>query len=70
MSKTCTYYLSMQSPYAYLGHARLLAAAASHDVQIELRPADFGYGPRIKTSAIPTRSPHWQTPAAMTAIHS
>ena len=42
MSKTCTYYLSMQSPYAYFGHARLIAAAAKHDAQIELRPADFG----------------------------
>ena len=42
MPKTCTYYLAPQSPYAYLGHARLLAAARQHGVQIELRPADFG----------------------------
>ncbi len=41
MSKTCTYYLAPQSPYAYMGHAKLLAAAEKHGVQIELRPADF-----------------------------
>jgi 2-hydroxychromene-2-carboxylate isomerase len=42
MPKTCTYYLAPQSPYCYMGHAKLLAAAEKHGVQIELRPADFG----------------------------
>lgn len=42
MPKTCTYYLTPQSPYAYMGHAKLIAAAEKHGVQIELRPVDFG----------------------------
>ncbi|QYF95570.1 2-hydroxychromene-2-carboxylate isomerase [Massilia sp. PAMC28688] len=42
MGKTITYYLTPQSPFAYLGHARLLRIAAAHDAQIDIRPFDLG----------------------------
>jgi 2-hydroxychromene-2-carboxylate isomerase len=40
--KTCEYYFSPQSPFAYLGHARLVEMARQHGVQIEVKPADLG----------------------------
>jgi 2-hydroxychromene-2-carboxylate isomerase len=40
--KTCEYYFSPQSPFAYLGHARLMEMAQQHGVQIEIKPADLG----------------------------
>lgn len=42
MAKVCTYYLGPQSPFAYLGHARLCALAQQYAVQIELKPIDLG----------------------------
>lgn len=42
MSKTCTYYLTPQSPYAYLGHAKFLALVEKYQVQVEFRPVDYG----------------------------
>ncbi len=42
MSKTCEYFFAPQSPYAYLGHARFVAMAEQHGVQIVLRPCDLG----------------------------
>lgn len=42
MSKVCTYYLTPQSPYAYLGHAKFMAMVEKYKVQVEFRPADYG----------------------------
>ena len=42
MAKVCEYFFAPQSPFAYLGHARLVALAAQHGAQIVLRPCDLG----------------------------
>lgn len=42
MGKTITYFLTPQSPFAYLGHERLVAIAAAKDAQIDIRPIDLG----------------------------
>jgi 2-hydroxychromene-2-carboxylate isomerase len=42
MSKVCQYFLAPHSPWTYLGHERLIAAAQRHGVQIEPRPFDLG----------------------------
>ncbi|WP_454732493.1 MULTISPECIES: DsbA family protein [Cupriavidus] len=42
MSKQVDYYLSPQSPFVYLGHARFAALAAKHGVQVNLKPCDLG----------------------------
>jgi 2-hydroxychromene-2-carboxylate isomerase len=42
MPKVCEYYFAPQSPFAYLGHARFVALAKQHGVQVELRPCDLG----------------------------
>ncbi|NYE63230.1 2-hydroxychromene-2-carboxylate isomerase [Duganella sp. 1224] len=41
MSKVCQYYFAAHSPWAYLGHERLVAIAQKHGVQIELKPCDL-----------------------------
>lgn len=41
MAKICEYYFAPQSPWAYLGHARLIALAKQYDVQIEMKPIDL-----------------------------
>ncbi|NYT77766.1 2-hydroxychromene-2-carboxylate isomerase [Alcaligenaceae bacterium] len=42
--KTIRYFFLPKSPWAYLGHERLLEIARRHDAQIELRPIDLGGG--------------------------
>ena len=42
MGKTITYFLTPQSPWVYLGHARLAELARAHDAQIDIRPFDLG----------------------------
>ena len=42
MSKTITYFLTPQSPFAYLGHARLVAIAQARDAAIDIKPFDLG----------------------------
>ncbi len=42
MSKTITYYMTPQSPWTYLGHARLVALAQAGGAQVEIRPVDLG----------------------------
>ena len=42
MTKTCEYYFAPQSPWAYLGHARLAALAEQHGAHIEVKPCDIG----------------------------
>ncbi len=38
----CEYYFAPQSPWAYLGHARFVALAKTHAVQVEIKPCDLG----------------------------
>jgi 2-hydroxychromene-2-carboxylate isomerase len=42
MNKLCDYYFAPQSPFAYLGHARLVALAKQYGVQVDVRPCDMG----------------------------
>jgi 2-hydroxychromene-2-carboxylate isomerase len=42
MSKTITYYLTPQSPWTYLGHARLVDLAQQHGAVIDIKPVDLG----------------------------
>jgi 2-hydroxychromene-2-carboxylate isomerase len=42
MGKTVTYFLAPQSPWTYLGHARLVALAMAHDAKIDVKPFDLG----------------------------
>jgi len=41
MGKVCEYYFAPQSPWAYLGHAKLAELAARYDARIELKPVDL-----------------------------
>lgn len=42
MSKTIDYYFAPQSPWTYLGHARLEAMATAAKARVRVLPADFG----------------------------
>lgn len=42
MSKLVDYYLTPQSPFVYLGHARFTAIAERHGAQVNLKPCDLG----------------------------
>ncbi len=42
MSKVCQYFFAAHSPWTYLGHARFVAMARQHGVQVEVRPVDLG----------------------------
>ncbi len=42
MSLTIDYYLAPQSPWTYLGHARLQAIAQTHGASIRVKPVDIG----------------------------
>jgi len=42
MNKSCQYYFAPQSPWAYLGHARLMEIAKKHGASIEVKPCDLG----------------------------
>lgn len=42
MSKTITYYMTPQSPWTYLGHARLVALAREQGALVDIRPVDLG----------------------------
>lgn len=42
MSKLVDYYLTPQSPFVYLGHARFAAIAGRHGAQVNLKPCDLG----------------------------
>ena len=41
MSKTVVYYLAPQSPFTYLGHARLVTIAAAAGARIDIKPFDL-----------------------------
>lgn len=42
MGKSVTYFLTPQSPWTYLGHARLVALAKEQGAAIDIRPFDLG----------------------------
>ncbi|SNS39924.1 2-hydroxychromene-2-carboxylate isomerase [Noviherbaspirillum humi] len=42
MAKTCDYFFTPQSPWAYLGHERFAALAKQYGVQISIKPCDMG----------------------------
>lgn len=42
MSRTIDYYFAAQSPWAYLGHDRLVALANAHGARVRVLPADYG----------------------------
>ncbi|MFS8978560.1 2-hydroxychromene-2-carboxylate isomerase [Cupriavidus necator] len=42
MSKLVDYYLTPQSPFVYLGHARFTTIAERHGAQVNLKPCDLG----------------------------
>jgi 2-hydroxychromene-2-carboxylate isomerase len=42
MSKVCQYFFATHSPWAYLGHDRLVEMARRHGAQIEVKPFDLG----------------------------
>jgi carboxymethylenebutenolidase len=61
LSKTIDYYFAAQSPWTYLGHARLAAIASATSAVIRVMPADFG---RIFAASgglpLPKRAPQRQ----------
>ena len=42
MSKTIDYFFAPQSPWTYLGHARMVAIAQAKGAQVEPKPVDLG----------------------------
>ena len=42
MARTCEYFFAPQSPWTYLGHARFVAMAKKHGVQVDVKPCDLG----------------------------
>ena len=40
--KTIDYYLTLSSPWTYLGHERFVAIAKQHGATINLKPVDYG----------------------------
>lgn len=42
MSKVCEYFYSLNSPWAYLGHQRLLDLTKKYNVKIDAKPCDLG----------------------------
>ena len=42
MGKAITYFLAPQSPWTYLGHARLVTLARANDAPVDIKPFDLG----------------------------
>ena len=61
MNKTIDYYLSLISPWSYLGHQRLQDIATRHQATIKLWPVDFALiFPSTGGVPLPRRSPQRQ----------
>jgi carboxymethylenebutenolidase len=61
MPATVDYYLSLNSPWTYLGHDRFLAIAASAGARVRLWPVDFSViFPQTGGLPVPKRSPQRQ----------
>ena len=55
------YYFATQSPWTYLGHERFVRMAREHDVQVRVRPADYGkIFPASGGLPLPKRAPQRQ----------
>lgn len=58
MNNSINYYLSLISPWSYLGHERLLAMAKAHKTQVNVIPVDFSIVfPSTGGIPLPKRSP-------------
>ena len=58
MAEVIDYYLSLQSPWSYLGHQRCVEIAARHGATLLIRPVDFGeIFPATGGVALPKRAP-------------
>ena len=58
---TVDYYLSLNSPWTYLGHERFMAMAARAGVTVNLRPVDFSLiFPKTGGLPVPQRPPQRQ----------
>ncbi len=61
MSKTVDYYISLRSPWTYLGSGRFEEMAARHGATIAVKPVDFGsIFPRTGGLPLPKRAPERQ----------
>ncbi len=61
MSKSVDYYISLRSPWVYLGSARLEEMAARHGATIAVKPVDFGkVFSRTGGLPLPKRAPERQ----------
>jgi 2-hydroxychromene-2-carboxylate isomerase len=59
--KTIDYYLAPQSPWTYLGHARLVAMAKKYGAKINIKPMDLGkIFPLSGGLPLPKRAPQRQ----------
>ncbi len=58
MSKAIDFYLSLRSPWAYLGSVRLEEIAARHGAEIAVKPVDYGtIFPQTGGLPLPKRAP-------------
>jgi len=74
MGKTITYFLTPVSPWAYLGHQRLIALAKARDAQVDIKPIDLGKvfsvsGGLPLSKRAPQRQAHRLTELARWAAH-
>jgi 2-hydroxychromene-2-carboxylate isomerase len=61
MTSSIDYYFAPQSPWTYLGHARLAALAAAANVPVRVLPADFGQVFAVSGGlSLPKRAPQRQ----------
>ena len=61
MPKSIDYYLSLRSPWAYLGSVRLEEIAARHGAEVAVKPVDYGtIFPQTGGLPLPKRAPERQ----------
>lgn len=61
MSKVIDYYLTLNSPFAYLGSRRLEEIAARHRAEVKVKPVNFGeIFPQSGGLPLPKRAPQRQ----------
>ncbi len=61
MTKTVDYYLTLTSPWTYLGSARFEAMARAHGAEIRVKPVNYGViFPRTGGLPLPKRAPERQ----------
>lgn len=61
MSKTIDYYLTLNSPWAYMGSQRFAEIVARHGAEVRVKPVNFGeIFPRTGGQPLPKRAPERQ----------